>query len=258
MKVRLIVQFLWLGGYLALAQSPGTFTPTGKLTAPREGHTATLLHSGKVLMAGGSFGLPFSHPASAELYDPATGTFTSTGNLITPRRMHTATLLPDRKVFIAGGFLGLTNSITASAELYDPSTGTFTAAGEVSQTPRQAWHSASLLGTGKVLIAGIAPNAKLYDPETGTLEDTGPYAEPSPWSVQTATLLPNGTVLITGCTAFCAGPMTQIYNPSTNTFSATGPMKWWSNVNTATVEQREYGDFADEWQGLDCRKQRIH
>src|SRR5437588_11827984 len=58
---------------------------------------ATLLPSGKVLVAGGnSFG-------SAELYDPATGTWSYTGSLNIARRGHTATLLQNGKVLIAWG-----------------------------------------------------------------------------------------------------------------------------------------------------------
>src|SRR5216117_3649107 len=72
----------------ALAQAPGAFTPTGNMTTPRGGHSATLLLNGKVLITGGE-------SASAELYDPSTGTFAATGNMITARKFHTATLLYD-------------------------------------------------------------------------------------------------------------------------------------------------------------------
>ena len=40
-------------GLPAAAQSPGTFIATGDMTTARGGHTATLLHNGKVLIAGG-------------------------------------------------------------------------------------------------------------------------------------------------------------------------------------------------------------
>jgi hypothetical protein len=93
---------------VALAQTTGTFTPTGSMSADRTNHTATLLPDGKVLITGGQTpGCCFFTPtifSSAELYDPSTGSFMATGDMTTPRSGHTATLLPDGRVLITGGY----------------------------------------------------------------------------------------------------------------------------------------------------------
>jgi hypothetical protein len=97
----------------------------------RQGHTATLLPNGKVLIAGGS---PAGTPtASAELYDPATDTFSPTGSMNNDRGAHTATLLPTGKVLITGGWSNAAGGIAYSTELYDPAAGTFT------QPPQAQW-----------------------------------------------------------------------------------------------------------------------
>jgi hypothetical protein len=155
-----------------MAQTGGTFTPTGKMTTPRYLHTATLLGDGRVLIAGGqmivgagpNFGLGLSTKtlASAEIYDPTTGVFTLTGDMTTPRVGPTATLLPNGKVLIAGGASGR----PFSAELYDPTTGIFTATGDMTHGGVPI-----LLRDGRVLFVGFA-NAELYDPSTGTFTTT--------------------------------------------------------------------------------------
>ena len=133
---------------MAMAQSAGTFTATGKMTWPRFRDTATLLTNGKVLVAGRGH--------TAELYDPSTGTFTPTGNMITPRAFGaSAILLPDGKVLFAGGTIGSNSpgeTITARAELYDPSTGIFVATGSMATAKRCP--AAVLLPNGNVLVAG--------------------------------------------------------------------------------------------------------
>ncbi|HKE29577.1 MAG TPA: kelch repeat-containing protein [Bryobacteraceae bacterium] len=65
-------------GTLATAElydpASGTFSPTGSMAQAREGHTATLLNDGRVLLAGGSFFSGINAccgtTASAELYTP--------------------------------------------------------------------------------------------------------------------------------------------------------------------------------------------
>ncbi len=234
-----LVIWMTLVGTLACAQSPGTFTSTGSLITPRFVPTATLLNNGKVLIAGGlGPSIPAAYPlSSAELYDPSTHTFTPTGEMTVARYGHTATLLPDGRVFIAGGYDGYdgTEPIPqlASAEIYDPSTGTFTATGGM--TTARGWHAATLLNSGKVLIAGGGipgldlASAELYDPSAGTFTPTGNMTigrfEPL------AVLLINGRVLIVpgddeGVSS------ADLYDPDAGTFRPTG---WVSAAVTATT-----------------------
>src|SRR5208283_4773801 len=62
--------------YLSSAElldpATGKWTETGEMNAARYGHTAILLHNGKVLVVGGSTSNE-SDSTSAELYDPTTG-----------------------------------------------------------------------------------------------------------------------------------------------------------------------------------------
>ncbi|MBK5292054.1 MAG: hypothetical protein JJE04_10300 [Acidobacteriia bacterium] len=243
MKTSFVLPLLLLGaaghGTIALAQSPGTFSVTGRMTTPRLSHTATLLPSGKVLVAGGLREIASRdlNPilATAELYDPSTGAFTATGNMTTPRASHTATLLPDGRVLIAGGrpelFLNYGPPFSlASAELYDPSTGAFTATGDM--IAARDSQGATLLTSGKVLIAGgTAPNAELYDPATGRFSPTGKYSS-RPSDINTgqaavSTLLQDGRVLIVweqpvlGVPA-PGGVAAELYDPDSDTFTATG------------------------------------
>jgi hypothetical protein len=90
--------------------STGSFSVTGSMAEARSLHTATLLPSGEVLVAGGG-----DDNSTAEVYDPATGAFSITGGMEIGRSGHSATLLPNGSVLVAGGgiFAGL-----ASAELY--------------------------------------------------------------------------------------------------------------------------------------------
>ena len=202
--------------------APGSFTPTGLMLVLRAEHTATLLPTGKVLIAGGRTSDYF---ASTELYDPSLGSFMAATPMITARGQHTATLLANGKVLIAGG-RSERSSLTAlaSAEIYDPSNGAFTPTSLMSM--QRADHSATLLLNGKVLIAGgrtpsdapfLVNTAELYDPATGAFTPTSSMTAPR--GKHTATLLPDGKVLLVG--GETASPTTaDLYDPANAQFTA--------------------------------------
>jgi hypothetical protein len=141
---------------------------TGSLGQARFEHTATLLASGKVLVAGGQNSS--GTLSSAELYDPAAGTWTATSSLGTARQQQTATLLPSGKVLVAAGY-STTSNFLSGAELYDPAEGTWMATGTLGLG--RNLHTATLLPSGKVLVAGgnnssgSLSSAELYDQGLG-------------------------------------------------------------------------------------------
>ncbi|MCP3935167.1 MAG: hypothetical protein GY708_07320, partial [Actinomycetia bacterium] len=244
----------------ALRDSPfgidpsGTWTETGTLTGSRGFHTATLLPSGKVLIAGGENG---NSPLNiADLYDPATGTFEPTGALNHARSEHTATLLPSGKVLVVGGQgTSGSNVSLASVEIYDPETGEWAEGPSLDQGRRA--HTATLLASGKVLVAGgdaktvgnplrcdtteTLNTAKVYDPTPpGTWEGALTMTESR--RSHTATLLPDGKVLIAGGNnvtgSFWCNQLTsaEIYNPATSAVTAVvDHMDTGRHLHTATL-----------------------
>jgi len=172
--------------------APSTLPPSGPMVVGRGHHTATLLQSGSVLIAGGT--TTIGTISDAELYDPTTGTFLRTGSMTTARANHTATLLNGGLVLITGG--RGQNNAEQSAELYDPATGTFTPTGSMAWVRES--HTATLLPSGQVLVVtGTGEcDAQLYDPNIGTFSPAGSLDDCR--GMQTATLLANGKVLIAG------------------------------------------------------------
>ncbi len=238
MKTTFILAILILAhGPFALAQSPAaTFTAVANMAAARSSHTATLLQDGRVLITGGVD----EHSArlsSAEIYDPTQRTFTPTGSMTLARSGHTATLLPDGRVLIVGGEQTPPgqNGIEPgqSAELFDPSAGNFTPTGGL-LIGRQGFN-ATLLATGKVLITGGAAGTtdsgytigdpEVYDPTTGAFAAAGAYSgslaglNSGVWGFGSVSAL-----LADGTTLFATGPASQVYDPSTATFSLRGPI----------------------------------
>lgn len=174
----------------------GLIISTGEMKTARAAHTATLLKSGKVLIAGGFAGSTYL--SSAEIYDPVFKTFASAGQMSFARSSHTATMLPNGQVLITGGYNG---NYLSSTEIFDPQKQTFSAR-SVMSTPRSG-HTATILNNEKILLAGgvgvgwsFLQSAELYDIQTKTFTATGSMTTAR--ESHTATLLKNGNVLITG------------------------------------------------------------
>jgi hypothetical protein len=193
----------------------GTFSPTGTMLTERVFHTATLLKGDEVLMAGGSNGCapdaaddPPWDPLLVELYEPGPGNFQAGSEMSTTRIGHKAILLPTGKVLLLGGIPAVQNlhdqpPNPSYAEEYDSATQ------NISPVPglriSQAKYTATLLTSGKILIAGgvneqghPTSEAGLVDPAIASFTATGGLVTAR--AGHTATLLNDGRVLVTGGT----------------------------------------------------------
>lgn len=169
-----------------------TLRPAGTMSEARQGHTATLLGDGTVLIAGGSsvnvggFHIWRTTHSSAEIFDPPTGRIVAAGKMHARRADHTATLLHDGRVLFFGGLPA--GEAAPVAEIYDPATMSFTPL----PTEAMNWsgHTAALLPTGHVLLHGRL----VFDPWTGATRETRlPFR-----GAHTVTPLPDGTLLLFG------------------------------------------------------------
>lgn len=200
----------WLTSAEIYDPHTGRWSPTGALHAGRSQHTSTLLPTGQVLIVGGWEG---SASADMETYNPASGAWTVVHTLPGQLQGDSTTLLANGRVLIAAGetiycnpSIGCGPYPLAGASLYNPATGGWVATGSLSQA--RAYHSATLLQNGLVLVAGgeysyPISSTELYNPGTSAWTSAGNMSTTREF--HTATLLQDGRVLVTGGLGDC-GP----------------------------------------------------
>ena len=217
-----------------------TWTLTGNLHQGREEHAATALADGRVLVTGGQNPTSVAwHPSSfvlnsAEVFDPASNAFINVGPMNDYRLGHQATRLADGRVLLTGGhnnpgiiygaYGANAPQTTASAEFFNPATNSFTPVSSSMTIPR-AYHTATLLADGRVLIVGglgtAATSAEVFDPATSTFT---PIAAATTASRRThsAVRLDDGRVLIAGGQG--SSGTAEYFDPAAATFTALPPL----------------------------------
>ncbi|KFE64307.1 adventurous gliding motility protein AgmC [Hyalangium minutum] len=216
-----------------------TWSSTGALATARRNHSATMLLSGEVLVAGGE-GLRSNGTrvllASTEVYDPATKTWSPTGALVTARRNHSAVQLPSGRVLISGSE-GPSGALT-STEVYAPGTGVWSPTRDL--LTARSGHAVTLLPSGHVIITGgQASGRPLGSVEVyktvGASSPTAPLTEAR--SGFSTVLLPNGQVLVVGGSDSDGRPLAsaRLYNPFTGQWSEAANMGMPRASATATL-----------------------
>jgi len=261
----------------------GTFVAADNtMTDARAFHTAILLLSGKVLLVSGLTDNNGTTSSTADIFDPTAGThgrFTESTGFPAAAAAAASVLFPSGPlmgdVLITGGDGCGSGAVCSAvtAELYDPATDQFTFPASMNES--RLTHTATLLQSGKVLIAGginvtatmsagtvngagasttFSKSAELFDPASISFTCVGGAgAHGGCKSTMTktraghsATLLSNGTVLIAGGFVAYGRPIFQmgnatnsaeIFDPASGTFKKTKSMHTARGGQTATLLQ---------------------
>jgi len=197
-----------------------TWTLAGTLAATREGHTATALANGNVLIAGGkTVSGSTSFPQTTQVFSAASGSGTwqptsGSGSTLSKRFGHTATLLPTaianggQVVLLVGGSTNGTDTIDTAETWNGTATWTATSALGTSTPTALATtkgHTATLLANNLVLIAGGGSGSPTTTPvrAAGLYDVSFAVSCSSPSQCATGFCV-NGVCCDTACNTDCA------------------------------------------------------
>ncbi|MDQ1709495.1 MAG: hypothetical protein QOG49_880, partial [Frankiaceae bacterium] len=203
-------------------EQTGTFTRGPSMVFARYGHVEVPVSNGDVLVAGGDGG---DADSTTELYNAGSNTFRTGPALGRASFFASGTELSTGNALIAGGqtvggYANHAQEFLWPSSIYD--------LGSLN-TPTVG-HTATLLNDGTVLITGGldvngSPSARAelydsaYDPTPSPFTAVGSMHDPRAYGA--AALLPSGKVLVGGG---YASNRTDLYDPTTKTFSAGAPM----------------------------------
>jgi len=226
------------------------------MSTGRQDHIAARLNDGRVLIAGGTGN--GGDLSSAEIFDPSNASWTNVASMSIPRTAALVTKLSNGNILVSSGFNN--GSALATAEIYNPTTNSWTSTGAMVSDATHA-REALLLQDGRVFIIGLEgwtnalPPASYDPPETPTRMPqiynpaNNAWSTAAPRNVQqrwgTAVVMTDGRVLSTGgerffhygwgYPAFTCAINSEIYDPTTNTWSTTGIMLNYQGASASTV-----------------------
>jgi hypothetical protein len=219
--------------------SSGKWSLTASMSTPRESQSATLLATGAVLVSGGNVDIFDGPTGGAEVYQPKTGKWTTTGRMMTSRSSHISVTLADGSAIVSGGDYGnfagfnplaMTDRYNSKTNQWSPVGDMRVARGAVPKVAGRAYHTATKLRDGRVLVAGgfgyitdftqtvILQTAEIFDPSSAAWRLTGNMKQPR--AQHAAVALADGRVLVAGGYDF--GPplaSAEIFSPTSQAAS---------------------------------------
>lgn len=229
---------------------PGGWTNEGNMSYAEYGQEGVLLPDGKVFVAGGINSSDRGTSQTMLFTDGTPGSWASRANMSTDRKLGFM-LQPvtisggGSRVLAAGGASDACSCIRNTAELYNESTNTWT--NTPNMNAARIKYASSILSDGRVLVTGgdsstgdtsSLASTEIYDPVANTWTSKASMSSAREGHMQVTFTDSGGNtkVMVIGGYKYASGwvwlSSTEIYNPSTDTWSAGPSMAYahgWSN-----------------------------